>query len=40
MECVPGRSRIAKRSQSEAQGIIVERIENQFLAPTAYSALR
>lgn len=31
---------IAKRAESEAQAIIVERIENQFLAPTAYSALR
>ncbi|WP_460043373.1 NIPSNAP family protein [Pseudomonas sp. S2_H01] len=31
---------IAKRAASEAQAIIVERIENQFLAPTAYSALR
>jgi hypothetical protein len=31
---------IAKRAQSEADGIIVERIENHFLTPTAYSALR
>jgi hypothetical protein len=31
---------IAKRSASEAQSIIVERIENQFLSPTSYSALR
>ncbi|HEY0287459.1 MAG TPA: NIPSNAP family protein [Pseudomonas sp.] len=31
---------IAKRAQSEAQAIIVQRIENQFLTPTAYSALR
>ncbi|WP_062389093.1 NIPSNAP family protein [Pseudomonas abietaniphila] len=31
---------IAKRAASEAQAIIVERIETQFLAPTAYSALR
>jgi hypothetical protein len=31
---------IAKRAQSEADGIIVERIENHFLSPTAYSALR
>ncbi|MDE2131399.1 MAG: NIPSNAP family protein [Betaproteobacteria bacterium] len=31
---------IAKRAQSEADGIIVERIENHILAPTAYSALR
>jgi len=31
---------IAKRAASEAEKIIVERIENQFLAPTAYSALK
>jgi hypothetical protein len=31
---------IAKRSASEAAGPIVERIENQILAPTAFSALR
>lgn len=31
---------LAKRAASEAQSIIVERIENQFLMPTAYSALR
>lgn len=31
---------IAKRAASEALAIIVERIETQFLAPTAYSALR
>ena len=31
---------IAKRAASEADAIIVERIENQFLTPTAYSALR
>ncbi len=31
---------LAKRAESEAQQIIVERVENQFLAPTAYSALR
>ena len=31
---------IAKRAASEADAIIVQRIENQFLAPTAYSALR
>jgi hypothetical protein len=31
---------IARRAESEAQKIIVERIENQFLAPTAFSALR
>jgi heme-degrading monooxygenase HmoA len=30
---------IAKRAASEAQAIIVERIENQFLTPTGYSAL-
>lgn len=30
----------AKRAATEAQAIIVERIENQFMAPTAYSALR
>jgi hypothetical protein len=28
---------IAKRNASEAQAIIVQRVENQFLAPTAYS---
>lgn len=31
---------IAKRAASEAQAIIVERIEVQFMAPTGYSALR
>jgi hypothetical protein len=31
---------IAARAASEAEAIIVERIENSFLAPTAYSALR
>lgn len=31
---------VAKRNESEAQAIIVERIENQILAPTAYSAMR
>jgi hypothetical protein len=31
---------IAKRAASEAEKPIVERIENQFLAPTAYSAMR
>ncbi|WP_296186101.1 NIPSNAP family protein [Pseudomonas sp. UBA1879] len=31
---------IAKRAATEAQAIIVERIEVQFMAPTAYSALR
>jgi hypothetical protein len=29
---------IAKRMESEAKAIIVERIESQFLSPTAYSA--
>lgn len=28
------------RAASEADGIIVERIENAFLTPTAYSAMR
>lgn len=31
---------IAKRAATEAQAIIVERIEVQFMAPTEYSALR
>jgi hypothetical protein len=31
---------LAKRAQSEAEAIIVERIENTILAPTAYSTLR
>jgi hypothetical protein len=31
---------IAKRAETEAQAIIVERIENSFLSPTGYSALR
>ncbi len=31
---------LIKRAQTEAVAIIVERIENQFLIPTAYSALR
>jgi hypothetical protein len=31
---------LAKRAESEAQQIIVERVENQLLVPTAYSALR
>lgn len=31
---------IAQRAQSEAEKIIVERIENHFLAPTAFSALK
>ena len=30
----------AKRAETEAQVIIVERIENQILTPTAYSAMR
>jgi len=31
---------IAKRAASEAEKMIVERIENHFLTPTEYSALR
>lgn len=31
---------IAKRAETEAQAIIVERIENSFLVPTGYSGLR
>ena len=31
---------IAKRSASEAQSPIVARIENNFLSPTDFSALR
>ena len=31
---------VAQRAATEAEGIIVERIENMFLNPTAYSALR
>lgn len=31
---------IAKRAASEADGIIVERIDNSFLVPTAYSAIQ
>jgi len=31
---------IAKRAASELDGQIVERIENSFLMPTAYSALK
>ncbi|MCY0387087.1 NIPSNAP family protein [Robbsia sp. Bb-Pol-6] len=31
---------LAKRAASEAEKIIVERIENYFLAPTAFSALK
>ncbi|TAL53190.1 NIPSNAP family protein [Pandoraea sp.] len=30
----------AKRAESEAKAVIVERIENQILVPTAYSPLR
>jgi hypothetical protein len=30
----------AKRAETEAVKIIVERVENHFLSPTAYSALR
>jgi hypothetical protein len=31
---------LAKRAETEAQAIIVERIENTILTPTSYSALR
>ncbi len=31
---------LAQRAASEADAVIVERIENQLLIPTAYSALR
>jgi hypothetical protein len=31
---------IAKRAETERNGQIVERIENMFLAPTAYSKVR
>ncbi|GAA4034206.1 NIPSNAP family protein [Actimicrobium antarcticum] len=31
---------IAKRAASEAEGIIVERIDNQLMVPTTYSAVR
>lgn len=31
---------LAARAASEAEKIIVERIENSFLAPTAFSAMR
>ena len=31
---------IAKRNATEAEKIIVERVENQFLAPTSYSLLK
>ena len=30
---------LAKRAETEAQAIIVERVENQILAPTSYSAM-
>jgi hypothetical protein len=30
---------LARRAESEAEAIIVERIENSFLTPTSYSAL-
>ncbi len=31
---------VARRAETEAQAIIVERIENSFLVPTGYSPLR
>ena len=31
---------LAKRAATEAEAIIVERIENSFLIPTAYSAMQ
>lgn len=31
---------LIKRAETEAVAIIVERIENQFLTPTGYSAMR
>jgi len=31
---------IAKRNATEAEKIIVERVENQILAPTSYSAMK
>jgi hypothetical protein len=31
---------LAKRAETEAQAIIVERIDNQFLTPTSYSTMR
>jgi hypothetical protein len=31
---------LAKRAASEAEGVIVHRIENSLLAPTAFSALK
>lgn len=30
---------LAKRAETEAEAIIVERIENSFLTPTSYSAM-
>ncbi|MDB5821599.1 MAG: family containing protein [Herminiimonas sp.] len=31
---------LAKRTETEAEGIIVQRIENSLLAPTAFSSLK
>lgn len=31
---------LAKRGETEAEGIIVERIENTILSPTSYSAMK
>ena len=31
---------LAKRAETEAETLIVERIENQILTPTSYSAMR
>ena len=31
---------LAKRAETEAEALIVERIENHILAPTSYSAMR
>jgi hypothetical protein len=31
---------LKKRAESEAESIIVERIDNQILTPTSYSAMR
>src|SRR6218665_3167569 len=39
-ESLADREWIAKRAESEATQAIVERIENHFLTPTSYSALR
>lgn len=30
----------AKRTESEAEGMLIERVENHFMVPTSYSALR